>query len=123
MPQSPAISVIMPVYNAGRYLRSAMDSILAQSFADFEYICIDDGSTMLLARPDVNGSLDFGVARLNADGSLDTSSFGTNGRVTIDFGNSNDAASGVVVQADGRIVVAGTSQGQAGTGTTSRWPD
>src|SRR5438270_1653427 len=45
MPQSPAISVIMPVYNAGRYLRSAMDSILAQSFADFEYICIDDGST------------------------------------------------------------------------------
>jgi GT2 family glycosyltransferase len=35
----------MPVYNAGRYLRKAVDSILAQSFADFEIIAVDDGSS------------------------------------------------------------------------------
>jgi uncharacterized delta-60 repeat protein len=50
------------------------------------------------------------VARYNADGSLDTS-FGTAGRVTLDFGSTNDSASGVVVQADGKIVVAGGSDG------------
>lgn len=35
----------MPVYNAERYLTEAMDSILAQTFTDFELIVIDDGST------------------------------------------------------------------------------
>jgi glycosyltransferase involved in cell wall biosynthesis len=35
----------MPVYNSERYLHQAVDSILSQTFADFEYICVDDGST------------------------------------------------------------------------------
>ena len=35
----------MPVYNAGKFLREAIDSILAQSFSDFEFLIIDDGST------------------------------------------------------------------------------
>jgi len=35
----------MPVYNAERYLREAIDSILGQTFTDFEFIIIDDGST------------------------------------------------------------------------------
>jgi glycosyltransferase involved in cell wall biosynthesis len=35
----------MPVYNAGRFLKEAIDSILHQSFEDFEFIIIDDGST------------------------------------------------------------------------------
>jgi glycosyltransferase involved in cell wall biosynthesis len=35
----------MPVFNAGKHLREAMDSILAQSFTDFEFLCVDDGST------------------------------------------------------------------------------
>lgn len=39
------ISVLMPVYNAESYLREAIDSILAQTFDDFELIIIDDGST------------------------------------------------------------------------------
>jgi glycosyltransferase involved in cell wall biosynthesis len=42
---APVISVIMPVYNAERYLTEALDSILAQTFGDFELILIDDGST------------------------------------------------------------------------------
>lgn len=38
------ISVIVPVYNVEKYLRRCVDSILAQSFPDFELILIDDGS-------------------------------------------------------------------------------
>lgn len=41
----PEISVIMPVHNGEKYLREAIDSILAQTFSDFELIIIDDGST------------------------------------------------------------------------------
>jgi glycosyltransferase involved in cell wall biosynthesis len=39
------ISIIMPVYNASRFLRQAIDSILNQSYKDYEFIIIDDGST------------------------------------------------------------------------------
>lgn len=42
---NPKISVIMPVYNSGKYLSTAVNSILNQSFKDFELILIDDGST------------------------------------------------------------------------------
>jgi glycosyltransferase involved in cell wall biosynthesis len=42
---SPAVSIIMAVKNAGRYLRSALDSIAAQTFQDFEVIVVDGGST------------------------------------------------------------------------------
>ena len=45
MSRSPAISVVLPVYNAEAYVREAVESILAQSFADFELIIINDGST------------------------------------------------------------------------------
>ena len=39
------ISIIVPVYNTGSYLRSCLDSLMEQSFENFELICIDDGST------------------------------------------------------------------------------
>ena len=39
------ISVIIPVYNAEKYLNRCIESILRQSFSDFELILIDDGST------------------------------------------------------------------------------
>jgi glycosyltransferase involved in cell wall biosynthesis len=42
---SPKISVIMPVYNAGKYVKEAIESILHQTFVDFEFIIINDGST------------------------------------------------------------------------------
>jgi glycosyltransferase involved in cell wall biosynthesis len=45
MSSIPPISVLLAVYNGGRYLRAAVDSILAQTFGEFEFIIIDDGST------------------------------------------------------------------------------
>ena len=39
------VSVVVPVYNAGALLARTLDSILAQTFRDFEVVCIDDGST------------------------------------------------------------------------------
>jgi glycosyltransferase involved in cell wall biosynthesis len=44
-PGTPRISVVMPVYNGEKYLAEAVESILAQTFRDFEFIIIDDGST------------------------------------------------------------------------------
>ena len=44
-PASFRVSVIMPVFNGERYLREAVDSILNQTFRDFEFVIIDDGST------------------------------------------------------------------------------
>jgi len=41
----PKVSVLMPVYNAGRFMKTAIDSILSQTFDDFEFLIIDDGST------------------------------------------------------------------------------
>ena len=39
------ISVVIPVYNASKYIQKCVDSILVQSLHDIEIICIDDGST------------------------------------------------------------------------------
>ena len=43
--ENPQISVIVPVYNVERYLEKCVRSVLNQTFADFELILIDDGST------------------------------------------------------------------------------
>ena len=42
--KQPKISIIVPVYNAEKYLRQCLDSILNQSFSDFEVLLVDDGS-------------------------------------------------------------------------------
>ena len=39
------ISVVVPVYNVAKYLRRCIDSVRAQTYTDWEMICINDGST------------------------------------------------------------------------------
>ena len=41
------ISVVLPVYNVANYLRKCLDSLVNQTFEDFEVICVNDGSTDL----------------------------------------------------------------------------
>lgn len=43
--QGPQITVITPAYNVGLYIGEAVSSVLAQTFSDFEYLVVDDGST------------------------------------------------------------------------------
>lgn len=50
-PRAPKISVIVPVYKAEKYLRKCVDSLLAQTFRDFELLLVDDGS------PDGSGAI------------------------------------------------------------------
>ncbi|MBQ9042212.1 MAG: glycosyltransferase family 2 protein [Eggerthellaceae bacterium] len=45
LPPSPAISIIVPTYNVAPYLADCLESILIQTFEDFELIIVDDGST------------------------------------------------------------------------------
>ena len=45
----PIISVIVPVYRAEAYLADCVDSILSQTFTDFEVILVDDGSPIKAA--------------------------------------------------------------------------
>ena len=42
---NPLVSIVMPVFNVEGILRECLDSVVAQTFTDFELICIDDGST------------------------------------------------------------------------------
>jgi glycosyltransferase involved in cell wall biosynthesis len=42
---APTVSVLMPVFNSQRYVAEAVESILNQSFRDFEFLIVDDGST------------------------------------------------------------------------------
>lgn len=45
MEKNPLVTVLMPVYNGGEYLRSAIESILSQTYKDFEFLIINDCST------------------------------------------------------------------------------
>ncbi|MDD2913253.1 MAG: glycosyltransferase family 2 protein, partial [Candidatus Pacebacteria bacterium] len=45
MKNNPKISIIMPVYNVETFLSEAIESVLNQTFYDFEFVIINDGST------------------------------------------------------------------------------
>ena len=57
--EAPAISVLVPICNVEHYLAQCLDSLCAQTFSDFEVICINDGST--------DGSRDIIQRYLDAD--------------------------------------------------------
>ena len=42
---APVVSIVIPIFNAEKYLARCLDSILAQSYSDWECILVDDGST------------------------------------------------------------------------------
>ena len=45
IPHQPAISIIIPIYNVAQYLRNTLQSVLQQSFTDWELLLVDDAST------------------------------------------------------------------------------
>ena len=56
----PALTIATPIYNAAAFLGRTVESILAQTFTDFEYLLIDDGST------DASADIAEGYARNDA---------------------------------------------------------
>ncbi|SFL27181.1 cadherin domain-containing protein, partial [Azotobacter beijerinckii] len=77
---------------------------------DFAYrmIVLADGRILLAGTAGVDGTSDFALLCFNADGTPD-SGFGTGGIVTTPIGAGNDQAYGMTVQADGKILLAGSS--------------
>ena len=73
-----------------------------------------DGRIVAVGETPGSTGLDFGLVRYDADGSLDAG-FGDGGIVTTDLRGTDDQARAIVLQPDGRIVVAGTSSGSPAT--------
>jgi len=65
-----------------------------------------DGKIVMAGQSDNGTDIDFALSRCNTDGTLDNT-FGTNGKLTTNFGSSNDIANSVVIQTDGKIIAAG----------------
>jgi uncharacterized delta-60 repeat protein len=108
-------------YNVDGRLDSSFDTdglvttklrALAEDNADFirDVALQADGKIVVtgMSFDSVKGKMDFATARYLSNGQLDTS-FGTNGIVITPIGASNDGASGIVIQPDGKIVAAGQS--------------
>ena len=45
MDNKPKLSIILPIYNASRWLRECLDSVVNQTLSDIEIICVNDGSS------------------------------------------------------------------------------
>jgi len=83
--------------------------------AAFAVALQDDGKVVAAGLKNTEGIGDFAVGRLNADGTTDAS-FGTDGKLTVDFFGGGDSARAVLVQPDGKIVVGGTAKNGSQTG-------
>ena len=42
---TPVFSIVIPVHDAAPHVRACLDSLAAQTFSDWEAVCVDDGST------------------------------------------------------------------------------
>ncbi|HYC45324.1 MAG TPA: DUF4347 domain-containing protein, partial [Burkholderiales bacterium] len=99
-------------YNANGTLDTGFDSdgrltiAIGSGFDQARAIAVQGDGKILLAGTSSSGNDDFAVVRLNANGSLDTT-FSGDGKLTTTIGSSNESAAAVVVQADGKILVAG----------------
>ncbi|MEH2115849.1 putative Ig domain-containing protein, partial [Nostoc sp.] len=67
-----------------------------------------DGKILVVGTSNNGTNNDFAIVRYNSNGTLDTS-FNTTGKVTTDFNSNDDSGNSITVQADGKILVAGTS--------------
>ena len=74
----------------------------------YSVVLQSDGKIVVAGYSDNGANYDFALARYNTNGSPDTS-FDTDGKLTTDFGASTDEATSVILQSDGKIVVAGSS--------------
>ena len=74
--------------------------------ADGKILVVGDTNTNT-----ANGDTDVAIARLNSDGNLDTT-FSNDGKVTTNIGGTTDNAENLVIQTDGKLVVAGQAGGQ-----------
>jgi uncharacterized delta-60 repeat protein len=74
-----------------------------------------DGKIVVAGEAYIVTGRDFALARYNSNGTLDTS-FGTGGKLTTDFGGPDEFANSLVVQLDGKVVVAGMSSVSRGDG-------
>lgn len=75
------VSVVMPVYNASRFLKESVDSILNQTLDDLELICVDDGSTddsLKILNDYVNNDKRVHVFSLNHQGGGNARNYGLN---------------------------------------------
>ncbi|MEP7098162.1 MAG: hypothetical protein ABI748_10905, partial [Dokdonella sp.] len=72
-----------------------------------------DGKILICEAEGPSSSTDFFVARFTANGAVDTT-FSFDGHTTVDFGGNADICSGIAVQADGNIVVSGTTTPSGG---------
>ena len=71
-------------------------------------VALQSDGKIVLAGYTNDSTEDFALVRYNSNGSLDNT-FGTNGKVITDFGSGNDEGKSVIIQSDGKIVVAGGS--------------
>lgn len=98
----------------------ASDGVVSLDFGGFDdvaYVVVrqSDGKLVVAGAAGVAGAADeaedfheIGLVRFTSNGTLDAS-FGTNGKVTLDLGGTDDFASGLVEQPDGKLVVAGAT--------------
>jgi uncharacterized delta-60 repeat protein len=88
-----------------------LDGLVTTDFAsggdEARAVAIQADGKIVVAGLSTVGSLDFGLARYNMDGSLDTG-FDADGKATTNFAGNDDDAQSVAIQADGKIVAAGT---------------
>ena len=79
-----------------------------------------DGKIVVVGTSATGSGGDFALARYNPNGSLDTS-FSGDGKQTTDFGGVGDGATGVALQADGKIVAVGSSRSGGGDFALARY--